>query len=120
MSKGSSKDSVLPGFTAQSCLIDRYETYSYINNHQLGLSVSVTPAAVDPDCFDKCVKDCPPSGPQRKFCVQGCRNECAISYPTPWRCNKPIPNPYDCTACFRVGGCCYRNLSPDIGQVECA
>ena len=56
--------------------------------------------------------------PVQQECVSYFRR--CETYPTPWRCNKPIPNPYDCSACFRVGGCCYRDLSPGIGQVECA
>lgn len=44
---------------------------------------------------------------------------CGQQYPTPWVCDRPISNPNDCGECFRVGGCCHREIAPGIGQQTC-
>jgi hypothetical protein len=54
--------------------------------------------------------------------MQSCEpyyQDCGGGYPTPWECDQPISNPYDCDECYRVGGCCVRKISPTISQRRC-
>lgn len=67
----------LPGFTAQNCLIDNYGSRYLLKKYEPGLVDLVRPADyIDPDCYETCADDCPPSGQARKICVDECKREC--------------------------------------------
>jgi hypothetical protein len=68
---------MLPGFSARNSLNDNDGTRHLLKKYEPGLVDLVSPADyIDPDCYEPCVSDCPPSGPQRVRCVNGCKREC--------------------------------------------
>ena len=66
----------LPGFSGQNSLIGNYGRDSQMSG-KYGPDLSeLVLSTVDQTCYDNCIKDCPPAGPQRVACIKGCNNEC--------------------------------------------
>jgi hypothetical protein len=94
MRQQTSKNAILPGFTAQNSLINNYQVYAFFGIGRSDSTNLLMPAAVcsDPVCLQRCVDGCPQSGPQRAVCVKGCNKECCGQCgPCQWAFSTPCP-----------------------------
>src|SRR6478672_10670800 len=121
----------VPKFTAERSLSSyRVDEERLLYNRTDYIMTPIDPQMNSKNVTVQLMQQCPPCEPcdpvtETQECYKWLpvQQECVSdfrrcrTYPTPWRCNKPISNPHDCNACFRVGGCCYRDISPGISQV---
>ena len=111
MAELSSKESILPCFTAQFSLVDSYAS-SLFSKYKPGLPDLILAAYVDPSCFENCSNECPPAGPQRVFCVKECRQECTC--PGGWHCS----NGRCCNGTCSDGSPCCRDIGGGFEQCQ--
>lgn len=106
MAERLSKVRNIPGFTAQNSLVQDYQFFEPLMRHYSYSTISalITPAVIRQPCYDNCVADCPPGGPQHKICVQGCVKDCSYS------CS---PSCGPCLFTHELSPPCWRNCTRD-------